>query len=356
MATENEIHRYIEYLQGKLFTPDTEAVVDQSSFLAWLKSNVNFDKRMMSSYPGTYSSGLIAEFESKAQDFKPSTNYETYFASAIFDPILNEVVNICSGMGLKLKGNLSIANSTSSYPSPVSRPADGSHVLFIGAGTSTFCNYWAKALSALIYELSLCASDRFTDVEVVSKHLKANLPLLKLPVSLALYQALAGTVFGFGEVSEQKQYTSYRIQLLDAMEVFSVAHEYCHFLAEERFEKYRGILTPEMTQELERFCDTLGMAICQKYGEKNDNFLAFSGAGPMLLFRCMRLVDVVADKFSIDRPQIEDTHPDHLHRIVDIEKQSLRGVHEDQKELVRNYCSEIRVICDSIEKVIQDTF
>ncbi len=88
-------------------------------------------------------------------------------------------------------------------------------------------------------------------------------------------------MIGFGEVQQPDTYSPYRLQLLHAMEVFAVAHEYAHFISEERIQQFTGSLELSQSQQLEFFCDELGLVIsreCESAREQLSHFRRYRGA------------------------------------------------------------------------------
>jgi hypothetical protein len=47
-----------------------------------------------------------------------------------------------------------LATPTDSNASPAARPTTADHLLFIGLGTASFCNYWAKCISSVLLAIS----------------------------------------------------------------------------------------------------------------------------------------------------------------------------------------------------------
>ena len=73
------------------------------------------------------------------------------------------------------------------------------------------------------------------------------------------------------------------MQLLHAMELFVVAHEFSHFVVEERFPTWRGSLDAEQVHPSELFCDELGFSLSRQAQSASENFAAFSGVGAVVL-------------------------------------------------------------------------
>src|SRR6185503_14348115 len=87
---------------------------------------------------------------------------------------------------------------------------------------------------------------------------------------------------------------AYRTQLLTAMEVFVVAHEYAHFLAEERQLQFADAAELPQAKALEFFCDKLGLQIVRQWASPHDNWLAFTGVGPIVFFSALHICEKCA--------------------------------------------------------------
>jgi hypothetical protein len=110
---------------------------------------------------------------------------------------------------------------------------------------------------------------------------------------LALHYGFFGTAMGFGEVRQPADFLANRQELLRAMEMFAIAHEYCHFLANERL--------PEM-QGVEFFCDALTLQLSRNSTHPVDGWLAFAGIGPFVFFRSFQLCDEAREQLRVARP------------------------------------------------------
>lgn len=353
MTDSSELHRYIEYLQRTLLSPEVEDAFNHEKYLERLRSERGRQRVAASWYSGRYGDGLVAEYEKNIATFVPETEFETFNSRGIFQPIVDEVKDLSERSGDGLSLDLSIATSTSSSPGPFARPSSDHHLLFIGPGTYTFCNYWAKAYASIVNTIAADAGRQRMGPDYVADWISANPHILELPTKLAFYQATAGTLLGFGEVPEPPEFFCYRAELLKAMEVFVVGHEYGHFLAEEREPAVRGQLDRERGLELEVFCDRYGASICHRSGANHHNWLAFTGAGPILLFR---------DEIRPDRSGsttgrgcgMSEGHPPLQGRIQAVRDQVLNGTQSDQRQGVTNFLDEFDGICDAVEESVQD--
>jgi hypothetical protein len=230
-------------------------------------------------------------------------------------------------------------------------------VLFIGLGTSSFCNYWAKAFTALVRTVARARPrERVDSVEELKVIFTNDPDSFLLAARLAVRYAIAGTLLGFGEVRQPADYNSYRLQLLEAMETFVVAHEYSHFVAEERLPQLQG-------WELEFFCDELALQISRQCASQDD-WLAFTGIGPLIFFRSMQLCQIVRDRMpKLEMPlpvpakdsEMGSTHPLLEDRISAIKLTLISNTAADQRASVELFIEEYDLIASGLIKLVTDT-
>src|ERR1019366_6367952 len=151
-------------------------------------------------------------------DPDPKVRFDSPQARAIFAPLLDEVRSAAQVRGLATLRNIHLAASTDVAPTPSSLPTAGEHVLFIGPGTSSFCNYWAKAYTFVVKSLAASTVEPVRSPEDLHATFRRDASGLLLASRLALYQAFFGTTLGFGEVLQPPSHASYRLDLLHAME------------------------------------------------------------------------------------------------------------------------------------------
>src|SRR5262249_28059091 len=149
----------------------------------------------------------------------------------------------------------------------------GEHLLFSGLGTMAFCNYWAKAYAGLLHDLSRSALPLTLDRADIPTLARRFPERIKLIARLLLYYGHFGTLLGFGEVPIDVEYEGLRLEILEAMEMFSIAHEIGHFVAEEMRPSGHSSLGRDEAHSLEFFCDQYGQAVCRWYGAENSRWL-----------------------------------------------------------------------------------
>lgn len=365
-GNSDDSHRYIEFLQRQLLTPGWEAFFDPSLMQAWARKMArtlpaNPD---VTTYNGTTS--LLAHLENLIHGFKPMTAYDSLQTELVFRPILESVKLAASEINIHLRSPVLIVTSTSVTASPASRPSASAHLLFVGLGISSFCNYWAKAFTAVVKAL---AKDdpfrRFSTPEEVHAALRADPSGVVLAARLALTYGAYGSLIGFGEVKQPAEYLTYRLQLLKALETFVVAHEFAHFVAEERIPKFQGSLDTESSHELEYFCDHLALQLSRHAANLQNNWLSFAGLGGILFLGQMELSEFARTKLaalqtssskltgSPEQRTNESGHPSIVARIERIKSLVAPLTPEDQRAQVAAFTNEYDLIARYLVNFIE---
>lgn len=327
----NDSERYLEYLQKQILTEGWEQTFDaeriKQNFLATLKGG--WARQSDATDP------LIQQLEQEICEHQPATSYDAVTPSLIFGPLLKHVQKAAAALGIREIRKIRLTASTDSGASPLARPTTGDHTLFIGLGTSAYCNYWAKAYTGAVDALfAVEQSLRPRSLDDLLHAGAGGAEAMRLTMRLVLYYGMFGTLLHFGEVKSSALNQVHRLKLLEAMELFVVAHEYAHFVAHENFPG-AGELASD-SQHLEKFCDELGLVLAREAASKMENFLAYSGVGATLLFRSLQLSDAAAMLFRVSAPGIppatksEESHPDLEERINLVRAKVSATTPEDQ--------------------------
>jgi hypothetical protein len=136
---DEELQRYIEYLQKSLLSPGSEPAHDTAGFRQWVATNRHRLESITQLSGGT--AEAVDELERELARYAPRSVFDSFTASAIFGPILRRVLAAASGANLAPRRPIRFANSTDVSVSAAARPSSGEHLLFAGVGTSAFCNY-----------------------------------------------------------------------------------------------------------------------------------------------------------------------------------------------------------------------
>lgn len=361
----DDADRYRRALQRSLLTEGWEAAFDYDRLREWVQTNREVLRASARATLGDAASACMDEYQSVVESFFPRSEYDLPETEAIFRPLLDAVVDTARVIGLRLVREVELVTSTSVSPTPFARPTTGTHQLFIGSGTSAFCNYWAKAYTEIVKAIAAGGPpfERITSPAQIRNHLAHDPTGLLLATRLSLYYAVTGTLMGFGGVEQPQHYTAYRMELLQAMEMFALSHEYVHFLAHERgleFADKAGNVSP---QGLEIFCDTMGLQICRNWGSRNSNWLAFTGVGGLAFFRAVDLCETCAAELAIDdasavvRTRLETkeaAHPPISDRVNNLIEKAVDRASSDQRPGVRAFLAEYNLICTTIGVYVSD--
>jgi len=364
MACTDEHYRYVEYLQRQTLDEDWKECFDAASWKTWALKNGDRLKNLVDYNNSDTALSLVAQLEQNITAFEPKTRYEVPFTASIFEPILNEVKDAAAVMGMRPIRPVEIVTSTDSAATPAARPTTSSHLLFIGLGTSSFCNYWAKAVTAATMGIApTLGFARITDVKDIEQVFRRDPSGLILAMRLSLYYAAFGTTIAFGEVRQPSIYIPYRAQLCHAMETFAVAHEYAHFVAEERLRDFSGSLDDSGSQDLELFCDALGLQISRECGNRTDNYLSFAGIGALVFFRVIQLCeslrgDLIEYGFPLSVAKKEGdkvSHPSTERRIQEIRVRLIETTDADQRASTQDFFEEYDRILMGIISIVLET-
>jgi hypothetical protein len=355
----DDTSRYIEYLQERLLIPGW-AGFDSKAIAEWYANNGFRESRLGKTLTANGQEDHVLHLELLAREFEPSTRFEHFKTPAIFGPLLERVKEAAQATGLKSVRGIRIATSTEIGATALARPTSGEHILFVGPGTWAFCNYWAKAVTALIKTIAQVEPNQpVRNSGDVIASLKTDPSGVVLAGRLALYYGTFGTVLGFGEVEQPQDYRDYRVSLLNAIETFVVAHEYSHFVAHERIPDLDG-------QELEIFCDEMGLQLSRNCTYSGDGWLGFTGVGAVVFLRSVELcakVRHLLHESSMARVdgctegEHSNSHPPTNDRVSAIKCNAIRLTAEDQRESVQRFLEEYdRILSGMSEVVVEASF
>ncbi|KQV96642.1 hypothetical protein [Pelomonas sp. Root1237] len=310
---EQEWQRFVAHLQGTLVSEGAE------DFLAgqrrWFESN---RERLAAKFDDIAASqgGTPNPLNNPFLTFQDQTGYDSVFAKQIFTPILEKALAAARQLGLSIQRPVVLANAPSVEPSPSGWPSADKHILFIGQGTSSFCNYWSKIFAATIYAIAkIPEAERSSEAAILAvRDAAVILPGIKL----LMRYVRSDSMLGFGEFKQDSRLDFHRLEICRSMETFIVGHELGHFILHERHPETNGV-PPGMTlKEMELGCDALGFAICRAVGDAERSETSRHLIGPALLFYALRLCDDVG-YMVLEQPSSEsETHPSPQERIQDL--------------------------------------
>ena len=185
--------------------------------------------------------------------------------------------------------------------------------MFAGAGTFSFCNYWAKIFSTLLFELGEINHLDYDENSVILLLTEKNIGINIL--RLVVHYSYAGTLSGFGKLEQDSKLMTGRALLVNAMEVFIIAHEVYHFKLEEDYPEQNGVPPDSTVKEMELLCDSMSLAISTVYGKKNNNPFSFQFLAPLIFFHSLKICEN-GREYLLDEQKLKgDSHPTPQERI-----------------------------------------
>lgn len=346
---DEEMLRYIAYLQRGMMTPGMDEVFDQERLKAWWFANG-------SQRPAGYSDEIWKEQTTVLLAFHPMTPHEEFFSQGIFRGIIDDVHATARAIGVEVRRPIVFATSTDVAPTPAARPTDGSHMIFAGPGLSMFCNYWGKVIARIATTLARLDPAAVTpptrsDIERAAMH---DPMVVLLAIKLALYFAGNNTVVGFGMVEDVHAERGFRVELVRAMELFAVGHEYGHCVVEERHRSLSSSQDSAAMHRVEFTCDAIGGAISMHWGSTAPNWSAFTCSGGLVFLWATELCVSVQQLLSPDsrgEPK-SSSHPEVRERIRRLAADVLRRTPADQLEMVQTYLQDLEGICTTLAGIV----
>lgn len=241
------------------------------------------------------------------------TAYDSVFAHAIFTPLLSKALAASARLGYPIRRPIVLANAPSVEPTPAGVPSTDCHMLFIGQGTSSFCNYWAKIFSAAIYKAGTVPAQDRCETSIIAA-IRSD-PVMLQALKLVLKYARSESLMGFGELKQEPHLAPFRLLLVAAMETFIIGHELGHFFLHEQYPELNGVPPNHTLLDVELLCDAIGFAICSAVGDTEENEVSRHLIGPLLLLYALKLSEDAKGILLDLKPQASDTHPGLTERI-----------------------------------------
>lgn len=332
---DEELRRYVEYLQRGMHTPGWEAVYDLEAY-----------KKHARAVPplsvADFGVEAWAKYQRQILEFQPDTAFDSPITRFGFGPRLVEVLDAATRLGQAPHRPVILATSTGSSASPFAVPSDGHHLLFAGLGTASFCNYWSKAFARITGYLVADFGPQSATSERLHETLAHHPEAVILPAKLCAYHAALQTLLGFGVVSDHPGNPAYRIELVVAMELFILGHEVGHFFLEE---KLSSGSEQRAGPQAEMACDQYGLLVSRTASSGLGNWAAFTGCGAYLFLRAIEMSAMFEDKAGED----SGSHPQVEARAAGVIKYVLDNTAQDQLPAVGAYLSEYKLICDELQ-------
>jgi hypothetical protein len=286
------------------------------------------------------------------------TAYENRATEIRYKPILDEVIEAAIDLGIPAVRPIDLATSTDISCTPMALPTEDRHLLFAGEGTARFCNYWTKAISRSFFTLRALPSG-LSQAEWDSALTSAKPSGVLLAALFATKYAFHGTMLEFGRIPNIPEETDWRAALLHAMLLFSVAHEYAHFVFYENDPETRGMLSEEKSKDLEFKCDRMAIRISTQAGKKWERVQIRTGLGALAFYCVMSLCQDVKDLYGeagkLSTPNASnnhvDTHPALNLRIDAIVDELLNSVAVEEQETLRTFLNGFLAMLNMMQRL-----
>lgn len=250
---------------------------------------------------------VVSTLENPFLTHLDQTKYDSVFTHQIFTPILAKALEASTKLGYPIQRPVVLANSPSIEPTPAVVPSTDRHMLFVGQGTYSFCNYWAKVFSAAIYRAGTVSMQDCSETSIINAI--RNDPVMVKAVKLIFRYMCFGSLVGFGEFKQDQHLENFRILLVTSMETFVIGHELGHFFLHEKHSDLNGIPPNHTPHEVELLCDAIGYAICSAVGDAEENDVSRHLIGPLLLLYALKLSEDANCILLNLEPQTSATHP-----------------------------------------------
>lgn len=340
---EDELQRYVEYLQRALLSDGSAQIHDPQLFRGWVEKN-----RQQLIHISEDSGGgafVVDELERQLAAFSPSSSFDSFSAQAIFNPLLESVLRAAQTVHCAPQREIIFANSTDIAPSPAVRPSPDKHLLFVGAGTFAFCNYWAKAVAEIVevFRKQMGGVGMTQDLLLCCCAINPA-PFLNA-CRLTLYCRHHESSVGYGIVPIAAEAAAYRNVLLQAMETFVIAHEVAHCFIEEC--RASQLLS---APEEEYLCDEYALLISRVIANAAEEWSMFSGAGGYLF---LRLAAVCFPETGARSGVPSASHPTSQDRSIRLVELVSKHTDVEQRDSVLAYLNDLDACCSTLEYLLK---
>jgi hypothetical protein len=331
--------------------------------LRWVDENSHLLTHFGHESWGAHDPGLtFTDFKRELENTPLPTPHDDPLTQSVVRMLCEEVENACQVLGIPLGSGVAYGStpvleiSAERYAVPLT---DAS-VISLSSGFITFCSHVSK-----VFSLSL---PHEADGDRLKVSFEPKLVIARIGSSDELKRywsrMIGAYAFGSGPLDIEQQLVPYpasitRVQLLLAMERFSVAHEYAHHIAHHGKREIigSGSTDPEaINEELEADLFALSLDRHIGYREAPPNLSSASGAAAVLLLKCLECVKGVRQIFLTgdDTIQSRATHPEISDRIAafnrldeqvpDRNRQDFRKMREDFGTIVDAVYSKLKPI------------
>jgi hypothetical protein len=356
-------HDYRRQLQER--SAEGYEIAGKEARLRWVDDHRELLADIATTSWGPEPTGLgFAEFKKLLEDTPLSTPHDDPLTQSVVRMLCEEVENACRALGIPLRSGIAFGSTSALHINAerYSVPLTEASVLSLSSGFITFCSHVSKAFSmSVLHE---------ADDHEIRVSCNPKLVIAKIGASEDLkgyWTRLFGAyAFGSGPLDFEHRLVSFpasvtRIQLLQSMERFSVAHEYAHHIADHGRRDVLGAgKDPEAVGE-EFEADLFALSL-DRYIGTNSNPFSASGAAAVLLLKCLECVKRVRRIFLTgdDTTPPRINHPETVDRIAafdgsdelapDHAKRSFKAMREDFAVIIDEIYKRLRPIYIEMHK------
>jgi hypothetical protein len=334
--------------------PRSPADRTKEETLRWVDNNEEILREISSVSWGEESPELITRLRNELESTPLEGPRDEPFTHWIIKALCQEIEDACQVLGIPLRSGVSYGSSPS-LELEAARYAvhfADSSVITLSAGFISFCSHLSKLVAlSLIHEST---ADGYFKVILKPDRVLAQ---IESDPGLTYYWAeiIGGYAVGSGPTNVKRRLVANpasitRLQILRAMELFSVAHEYGHHIALHGRTDVAEVANHAAAQLEEREADLFALALSRYIGCKEPrNVYAASGAGAVLLFKlsdCVRRARHILRTGS-DAVQTSGLHPTPFERIAAFETLDQTSTNED-KEIFKQVRTDFAEIIDAV--------
>ena len=324
---------------------------DHAAFIAWVEANtealIQISLDNGTARDRDTATRAVAEYQSDVRQVPALGPYDEISTFMILQRLVGEIEAACSAIGVPTRSGVVFGTApmlgVQAHQSSV-QLTDAS-VIGVSPSFLPFCDLISKALVA---SLSIDPSKESisNDPELARRKLQSSPDLVLLWAKTLLHFAM----YGLPPPKLDRKLDEYegmaRIEMLRAIELFAVGHEYGHHALRHGTAAPLGS-TDRLAQELE--ADFFGQAMAKYIGSQggHPNFYAISGAGGVSILSALRIVRQIRAVLTTghEEPDTGGSHPPLSARV-----ESILEIHVNEKDENREAFADM---CDCFRRIFE---